>query len=611
MSDKIAKIFKSKLIFGKYSLKQLITNGTFGEVYIGTNIFNKKNYAIKIEKLQNNESSLKQEAYILFLLKGPGIPSLISFGISCKYHILVEELLGESIKTIFNKNKKFNIKDTCMFAIQALERIEYIHSKNYLHRDIKPGNFLVGNPDKSQLYLIDFGIAKKFRSSKTGKLQRYKKRNKLYGTVTFLSLNALNGEEITRKDELESLGLLFIYLYKGFLPWSKLKFKNPIEATKSVKLMRQKTSLEELCSSMPREMFEYMDYINKLNFENEPNYTFLKSLFFVILRKIGEDNDLMFSWVDKNITPNRIKSISKSKSKSRQKLYNNILLSNMKKENIAQTSNENTLIKEKIINRSQNKNDYMIKKDMNLKAKQINYKENDKKINLNEKTFHSQKGKSNIINKIGNIKKQLKNNNNFMKINAIKKPERENKLIKSEEKSYITKLNINKNKSLLNRNKTRNIMQQNLFNNLNININNTINYQDLKTKKYIFNIINSKNTNDISKNKNKMKINSINTDKFQNNNYYTYKTFIKNHDGQKIDKKKLPILMDLSHKNIKTQNAFHLNFSPYKYKSIFKNELMNKYLIKDTERLIKQKEIGTIKKHLITKTEKINTNFDQ
>ena len=154
-------------------------------------------------------------------------------------------------------------------------------------------------------------------------------------------------------------------------------------------------------------------------------------------------------------------------------------------------------------------------------------------------------------------------------------------------------------------------MQQNLFNNLNININNTINYQDLKTKKYIFNIINSKNTNDISKNKNKMKINSINTDKFQNNNYYTYKTFIKNHDGQKIDKKKLPILMDLSHKNIKTQNAFHLNFSPYKYKSIFKNELMNKYLIKDTERLIKQKEIGTIKKHLITKTEKINTNFDQ
>ena len=106
----------------------------------------------------------------------------------------------------------------------------------------------------------------------------------------------------------------------------------------------------------------------------------------------------------------------------------------------------------------------MIKKDMNLKAKQINNKENDKKINLNEKAFHSPKGKSNIINKIGNIKKQLKNNNNFMKINAIKKHEQENKLIKSEEKPYITKLNKNKNNSLLNRNKTRNHLNQNFFN---------------------------------------------------------------------------------------------------------------------------------------------------
>ena len=154
-----------------------------------------------------------------------------------------------------------------MFALQALERIEYIHSKNYLHRDIKPGNFLVGNPDKSQIYLIDFGSAKKFRSSKTGKLQRYNKKNEIYGTPMFLSWNALNGVETTRKDELESLGLLFIYLHKGSLPWSKLKVKNAKEAIACIKFMREKTSLEELCSKMPREMFEYMDYINKFLLE--------------------------------------------------------------------------------------------------------------------------------------------------------------------------------------------------------------------------------------------------------------------------------------------------------------------------------------------------------
>ena len=523
MSGKITKVFKSKLIFGKYSLKHLIAKGSFGEVYMGTNIFNKKNYALKIEKSQNNESVLKEEVYILLLIKGPGIPSVISFGVSCKYHILVEELLGESINTIFKKNKnKFNLKDTCMFALQALERIEYIHSKNYLHRDIKPGNFLVGNPDKSQIYLIDFGNAKKYRSSKTGKLQRYNKKNEIYGTPMFLSWNALNVVETTRKDELESLGLLFIYLHKGSLPWSKLKVKNAKEAIACIKFMREKTSLEELCSKMPREMFEYMDYINKLNFENRPNYNYLKSLFLNILRKIGEKNDLMFSWVDKNITPNRIKSISKSKS--RHKLYNNILLSNSKKKSTPNTSNKNLFIKEQTLNKTQT----------NSKHKQINIKynkENYEKINLNKKTINSEQEGSNSIYKKGNIPKPL-NYNNFMKVNVTKKLELKNKVIKARKKLHLTNLNTNKHNSLLKENKRRNMIKQNLSKNLNNNYNdNSINGQDnLKLKKYILNI----SANTIKRNENKMSNNSINTNKFQNNNY-TYITFIKNLDVQKID----------------------------------------------------------------------------
>ena len=287
MNGNFGKVFKSKLIFGKYSLKKLIEKGSFGEVYMGTNILNKKNYALKIEKINKDDYVLKEEAYTLLLVKGPGIPSVISFGVSGKYHILVEELLGDSINKIFNKNKKkINLKDTCMLAIQALERIEYVHSKNYLHRDIKPGNFLVGNPDKSQIYLIDFGNAKKFRSSKTGKLLSNNERRRIYGTALFLSFNVLTKGETTRKDELESLGLLFIYLHQGFLPWSNIKVKSPRDAVKYIVSIRQNISLEELCSKMPREMYEYMNYINKLNFVNKTNYSFLRSLFLNILGKI-------------------------------------------------------------------------------------------------------------------------------------------------------------------------------------------------------------------------------------------------------------------------------------------------------------------------------------
>ena len=356
MDGGIEKVFNSKLIFGKYALKYLIARGSFGEVYMGTNIFEKKNYALKIEKIQNGESLLKEEAYILLLVKGPGIPSMISFGVSCKYHILVEELLGESILSLFKKNKnRFNLKDTCMFAIQALERIEYVHSKNFLHRDIKPANFLVGNPDKSQIYLIDFGNAKKFRSSRTGKYKKYNNNNdRIYGTVLFLSLNVLKGGEQTRKDELESLGLLFIYLFQGFLPWSKLKVKNIYQAIECVKIIKQKTSLKKLCAQMPQEMYDYMDYVYKLNYDNNPNYTFLRSLFSNILRKIGEKNDLIFSWVDKNITPNKIKIKSTSKSKTLKKIYDNIL-SNSDKNTSIKNPNKKALIKEQILSKNKNR----------------------------------------------------------------------------------------------------------------------------------------------------------------------------------------------------------------------------------------------------------------
>ena len=164
---------------------------------------------------------IKNEAYILLSLKGPGIPSVITFGVSSGYYVLVQNLLGKSISRIWKeKNKKFNSKDTFMFAIQALERIEYIHYKNYIHRDIKPANFLIGNPDNYQIYLIDFGNAKKYKSSRTGKYRQNFRRFLIYGTLIFLSANTFKGFELTTKDDLESLGLVIIFLYKGFLPWS-------------------------------------------------------------------------------------------------------------------------------------------------------------------------------------------------------------------------------------------------------------------------------------------------------------------------------------------------------------------------------------------------------
>ena len=167
MPEKPSEIDTQILLFKKYNLLKNIGGGAFGTIFLGENVFTKENVAIKIEERKTQKSSLEREAYILYTLKGPGLPEVISFGRTKRYNILIETLLGRSLYQLYNDtDKKFTLKDVCMLAIQMLERLEYIHSKNYIHRDIKPHNFLVSLKNESQIYLIDFGLAKKYKSER-------------------------------------------------------------------------------------------------------------------------------------------------------------------------------------------------------------------------------------------------------------------------------------------------------------------------------------------------------------------------------------------------------------------------------------------------------------
>ena len=155
------------LIFKKYNLIRNIGGGAFGTVFLGENVWTKEKVAIKIEERNKARTTLEREALILYYLKGPGLPEVKSFGKTKRYNILVQTLLGRSLFDIFNDcNKKFTLKDNCMIALQILERLEYIHSKNYIHRDIKPHNFLVGLKSKGLIYMIDFGLSKKYKSDR-------------------------------------------------------------------------------------------------------------------------------------------------------------------------------------------------------------------------------------------------------------------------------------------------------------------------------------------------------------------------------------------------------------------------------------------------------------
>ena len=648
MKNEINKTFKSKLIFGKYSIKYLISKGSFGEVYLGTNVLNNKDYAIKMERTSKGESLLKEEAYVLLFLKGPGLPNVITFGISGRYHILIENLLGKSIYNIWlEKEKKFNIKDTCMFAIQALERVEYVHSKNYLHRDIKPANFLVGNPDQSQIYLIDFGNARKYRSSRTGKHLPFSRNYKIYGTTIFLSLNVLKGIEQTRKDELESLGLVIIYLYKGYLPWSNYKFKDIFQALEKIKAIKENLSMKQLCHGLPIEMFEYMNYIKNMNFEDTPDYRYLQSLFLNILKKIGEKNDLFFSWVDKSIVPKKL--TSRSNSRSIQKLYNDILRSHSSKK-IINSNTDVTRIKtldNQFLNPNNNMSNFLeinsLKKIPILDDNQIN---SIYSINTNEKKVNKRQTIIPIDNKQYNTKKlnifRTIDNNNYIKKSETIIDNRKLRIIKLGKRkkenlnlSYLKSKNkfpisIN-NKTRSSKNSDFNLNKHiNYFTKIDNKKTNNINLKPkLNLKNYDFEFEHSNMQYKKRSSRNCINIKNININKLPNNHYnYTYVTIFKKLDTPKINiltdnnainQDKIKEIKEYKTKFLNKEQSYKNRFSPKPfdyytrnslYKSIFISQSdLNKKLPDFTKKLINERKKNSYRTPLNVQANKLKGKF--
>ena len=295
-------IKKYPLLFKKFRVLKHLAKGAFSEIYSGMNILTKERVAIKVEPRYSLDKYLEAECYFLFSLKGLGIPKVISFGHNKEYDILIMPLLGKSLHEIqMTKNFNFEFKDICLIAIQIIERIQWIHSQKIIHRDIKPDNFLIGLNDPNIIYLIDFGLSKKYRSSLTGNHIKNSKIKKFVGSLRYASINALKLREQSRRDDLESIGYMLIYLVKRRLPWDNVKVEN--KRSFYLRLSQYKKNLEPelLCKNLPKEFAEYIKYVKNLNFEDEPDYNYLKSLFKVLLNKQGfEEGKIFFSWINES-----------------------------------------------------------------------------------------------------------------------------------------------------------------------------------------------------------------------------------------------------------------------------------------------------------------------
>ncbi|GMS78791.1 hypothetical protein PENTCL1PPCAC_966, partial [Pristionchus entomophagus] len=285
----------------KYRLSRNIGSGSFGDIHLGKNIYDNEEVAVKLECFKTKHPQLHNEVRLYKIMHGGvGFPEVKWSGYEGEFNVMVMELLGPSLEDMFNFcQRRFTLKTVLMLADQMLNRIEFIHNRNYVHRDIKPDNFLMGLGKKGNLvYIIDFGLAKQYRDQATGAHISFRDQKNLTGTARYASLNTHKGVEQSRRDDLESLGYVLLYFNRGTLPWQGLKAANKRQKYEKISEKKISTSVEELCSGFPgEEVFrDYLQYCRKLAFSEAPDYTLLHSMFRNLFRRQDYVYDYAYDW---------------------------------------------------------------------------------------------------------------------------------------------------------------------------------------------------------------------------------------------------------------------------------------------------------------------------
>jgi casein kinase 1 len=283
----------------KYRIGRKIGSGSFGDIYKCNDVTTGEELAVKLEPIKTRHPQLLYEAKLYRVLQGGvGIPDVKLFSAEGDYNVMVLDLLGPSLEDLFNYcSRKFTLKTVLMIASQMITRLEYIHTKNFLHRDIKPDNFLVGLGHNAHvIYAIDFGLAKKYRDSKTRQHIPYRENKNLTGTARYASINAHLGVEQSRRDDLESVAYVLLYFLRGSLPWQGLKAGTKQQKYEKIRNKKISTSHDELCDGLPAEFLTMLNYVKSLEFAAQPDYDYLRTIFKVLFDRLNYTDDGMFDW---------------------------------------------------------------------------------------------------------------------------------------------------------------------------------------------------------------------------------------------------------------------------------------------------------------------------
>ncbi|KAK6236802.1 hypothetical protein QUC31_020598 [Theobroma cacao] len=271
-----------------YRIERKLGKGGFGQVYVGRRIGATGPGALEVALKFEHRSSKgcnygpPYEWQVYNALGGShGVPRVHYKGRQGDYYVMVMDMLGPSLWDVWNNNSHtMSIEMVACIAIEAISILEKMHSRGYVHGDVKPENFLLGTPgtpDEKKLFLVDLGLATRWRDSSSGQHVEYDQRPDVFrGTVRYASVHAHLGRTGSRRDDLESLAYTLIFLLRGRLPWQGYQGEN-----KGFLVCKKKmaTSPETLCCFCPAPFRQFVEYVVNLKFDEEPNYAKYVSLF--------------------------------------------------------------------------------------------------------------------------------------------------------------------------------------------------------------------------------------------------------------------------------------------------------------------------------------------